>query len=262
MTILNKNKQICINKNFFIRKEFILIFLALLFFIAPITSVEAQQFSLDLGSETGPLTGRILQLIALITVIALAPSLLVVLTSFTRIVVVLSLLRSAMGVQQTPPNTVLVGLALFLTAYVMAPTFETAYQEGIVPLINEEINEPEAIERIGKPVHAFMLGQVREKDLGLFLDLTGNELPSDPQSTPFRALIPAFLISELRRAFEIGFLLFIPFIIIDMVVASILMSMGMMMLPPILISLPFKLVFFVLVDGWHLVTNSLVLSFG
>jgi len=222
----------------------------------------AQQFSLDLGSETGPLTGRIMQLIALVTVIALAPSLLVVLTSFTRIVVVLSLLRSAMGVQQTPPNVVLIGLALFLTAYVMAPTFETAYQEGIVPLINDEINEPEAFNRVSKPVHAFMLGQVREKDLGLFLDLTGSDLPNEPSATPFKALIPAFLISELRRAFEIGFLLFIPFIIIDMVVASVLMSMGMMMLPPILISLPFKLVFFVLVDGWNLVTNSLVLSFG
>tara|TARA_B100001121_G_scaffold310699_1_gene344267 strand:- start:944 stop:1720 length:777 start_codon:yes stop_codon:yes gene_type:complete len=242
----------------------------ILFYISSITTflviysnqALAQQFSLDLGSETGPLTGRILQLIALITVIAIAPSLLVVLTSFTRIIVVLSLLRSAMGVQQTPPNTVLVGLALFLTAYVMAPTLETAYQDAIVPLINEEIEEPEAARRIGEPVHAFMLGQVREKDLGLFLDLTGEELPESPQATPFRALIPAFLISELRRAFEIGFLLFIPFIIIDMVVASILMSMGMMMLPPILISLPFKLVFFVLVDGWHLVTNSLVLSFG
>ncbi len=234
--------------------------IALLFFYS--NQTVAQQFSLDLGSETGPLTGRILQLIALITVIAIAPSLLVVLTSFTRIIVVLSLLRSAMGVQQTPPNTVLVGLALFLTAYVMAPTLETAYQDAIVPLINEEIEEPEAAKRIGEPVHAFMLGQVREKDLGLFLDLTGEELPESPKATPFRALIPAFLISELRRAFEIGFLLFIPFIIIDMVVASILMSMGMMMLPPILISLPFKLVFFVLVDGWHLVTNSLVLSFG
>jgi len=235
------------------------IFIYLLIFS---NSTYAQQFSLDLGSETGPLTGRILQLIALITVIAIAPSLLVVLTSFTRIIVVLSLLRSAMGVQQTPPNTVLVGLALFLTAYVMAPTIETAYQDAIVPLINEEIEEPEAARRIGEPVHAFMIGQVREKDLGLFLDLTGEQLPESPEATPFRALIPAFLISELRRAFEIGFLLFIPFIIIDMVVASILMSMGMMMLPPILISLPFKLVFFVLVDGWHLVTNSLVLSFG
>jgi len=236
--------------------------LAILTFIAMTTPVVAQEFSFDLGPEAGPLTGRILQIIALVTVIAIAPSLLIVMTSFTRIVIVLSLLRSAMGVQQTPPNVVIVGLALFLTSYVMAPTFESAYQEGILPLINDEIGEVEAFERIAVPVHAFMLGQVREKDLGLFLDLSGSELPDEPTATPFRALIPAFLISELRRAFEIGFLLFIPFIIIDMVVASVLMSMGMMMLPPILISLPFKLVFFVLVDGWHLVTNSLVLSFG
>ena len=236
--------------------------LTILVFIAMTTAVVAQEFSFDLGPEAGPLTGRILQIIALVTVIALAPSLIIVMTSFTRIVVVLSLLRSAMGVQQTPPNVVIIGLALFLTSYVMAPTFESAYQEGILPLINDEIGEVEAFERISVPVHAFMLGQVREKDLGLFLDLTGAELPDEPKTTPFRALIPAFLISELRRAFEIGFLLFIPFIIIDMVVASVLMSMGMMMLPPILISLPFKLVFFVLVDGWNLVTNSLVLSFG
>ena len=252
--------------NIFIKNNIIKIFkfTILISFVSVlfISPTYAQEFSLNLGSDTGPLTGRILQLIALITVIALAPSLLVVLTSFTRIIIVLSLLRSAMGVQQTPPNTVLIGLALFLTAYVMAPTFETAYQEGVLPLINEEINENEAMERIGKPVHTFMVGQVREKDLGLFLDLTGGEKPSEPAATPFRALIPAFLISELRRAFEIGFLLFIPFIIIDMVVASILMSMGMMMLPPILISLPFKLIFFVLVDGWHLVTQSLVISFG
>jgi len=246
----------------FLRHTVRLIPAVLIALIGLTTASAAQEFSFDLGPEAGPLTGRILQIIALVTVIALAPSLLVVMTSFTRIVVVLSLLRSAMGVQQTPPNVVIIGLALFLTSYVMAPTFESAYQEGILPLINDEIGEVEAFERISLPVHAFMLGQVREKDLGLFLDLTGSELPEEPSTTPFRALIPAFLISELRRAFEIGFLLFIPFIIIDMVVASVLMSMGMMMLPPILISLPFKLVFFVLVDGWNLVTNSLVLSFG
>jgi flagellar biosynthetic protein FliP len=221
----------------------------------------AQQLSLDLGSETGPLTGRLLQLVALVTVIALAPSLLVVVTSFTRIVVVLSLLRSAMGVQQTPPNTVLIGLALFLTAYVMAPTFESAYQNGILPLLNDEINEPEALERVAQPIHTFMLSQVREQDLGMFLELTGLEFPENPEATPWTALVPAFMISELKRTFEIGFMIFIPFIIIDMVVASVLMSMGMMMLPPILISLPFKLIFFVLVDGWNLVTTSLVLSF-
>ena len=222
----------------------------------------AQSLNIDLGGEPGPLTGRILQLIALVTVIALAPSLLVVVTSFTRIVIVLSLLRSAMGVQQTPPNTVIVGLALFLTAFVMAPTLERSYQEGLLPLINEEISKPVAFERIARPVHAFMLSQVREKDLGMFVDMSREPVPATPEATPYKVLIPAFLISELRRAFEIGFLLFIPFIIIDMVVASVLMSMGMMMLPPILISLPFKLIFFVLVDGWNLVSSSLVLSFG
>ena len=234
----------------------------LMLLVYTIDPAAAQQFSLDLGGEAGPLTSRILQIIVLITVVTLAPSLLVVVTSFTRIVVVLSLLRSAMGVQQTPPNAVLIGLALFLTAYIMAPTFEAAYQEGIVPLLNDEIDEPTALERVARPIHEFMLSQVRDKDLGMFLNLSGAELPENPESTPFVALVPAFLISELKRAFEIGFLLFIPFIIIDMVVASVLMSMGMMMLPPVLISLPFKLIFFVLVDGWNLVTNSLVQSFG
>ena len=233
----------------------------LMLLLVTIDPARAQQFSLDLGGEAGPLTSRILQIIVLITVVTLAPSLLVIVTSFTRIVVVLSLLRSAMGVQQTPPNTVLIGLALFLTAYIMGPTFERAYQEGIVPLLADEIDEPQALELVIRPIHEFMLGQVRDKDLAMFLDLSGAELPETPEATPFVALVPAFLISELKRAFEIGFLLFIPFIIIDMVVASVLMSMGTMMLPPIVISLPFKLIFFVLVDGWHLICESLVTSF-
>ena len=226
-----------------------------------VSPAAAQEFSLDLG-QTGPLTGRIVQLMALITVLTLAPSILVVLTSFTRIVVVLSLLRSAMGVQQAPPNTVLISLALFLTAFVMAPTLEKIYRDGIVPLIEEEIDETEAFERSMGPVRTFMMDHVREKDLILFLDMSGAERPADIQDMPMRALIPAFIISELRRALEIGFLLFAPFLVIDMVVASVLMSMGMMMLPPIIISLPFKLIFFVLVDGWHLITSSLVQSFG
>ncbi|MDP6406296.1 MAG: flagellar type III secretion system pore protein FliP [Alphaproteobacteria bacterium] len=221
----------------------------------------AQQVTVDLGSE-GAFTGRIFQLIALITVITLAPSLLVVTTSFTRIVVVLSLMRSAIGVQQTPPNTVIVGLALFLTSYVMAPTFERAYEDGILPLINDEITEEQAFERTAAPVHKFMRETVREKDLNLFIEMSQVETPEKAEDIPLRALIPAFMISELKRAFEIGFLVFVPFIVIDMVVASVLMSMGMMMLPPIMISLPFKLVFFVLVDGWHLITSSLVRSFG
>jgi flagellar biosynthetic protein FliP len=224
-------------------------------------SVAAQSLSLDFGDDTATTT-RIVQLVALLTVLSLAPSIIIMVTSFTRIVVVLAFLRSAIGTQQTPPNTVLVSLALFLTAFVMAPTFETAYQEGIQPLIEEQITQTEAFERSMAPVKVFMLTHVRDQDLRLFLDLAEIEAIEEPEATPLRALIPAFMISELRRAFEIGFLLFIPFVIIDMVVASILMSMGMMMLPPIMISLPFKLIFFVLVDGWYLVAGSLVQSFG
>ena len=221
----------------------------------------AQSLSLDLGEGTTT-TSRIVQLLALLTVLSLAPSIIIMVTSFTRIVVVLAFLRSAIGTQQTPPNSVIVSLALFLTAFVMAPTFETAWDQGIQPLINEEISQTEAFERSMAPVKLFMVDHVREQDLRLFLDLAEIDSVEGPEATPLRALIPAFMISELRRAFEIGFLLFIPFVIIDMVVASILMSMGMMMLPPIMISLPFKLIFFVLVDGWYLVAGSLVQSFG
>ncbi len=221
----------------------------------------AQTLSLDLG-EGGTVTGRIVQLILLMTVLSLAPSILVMVTSFTRIVVVLSLLRSALGLQQTPPNAILIGLALFLTAFVMAPTLEKAYDAGIQPLIEEKIDEKEAYTRTVKPLHAFMMQHVREKDLALFADMAKVKEDTKAEDMPLRAVVPAFLISELRRAFEIGFLLFVPFIIIDMVVASILMSMGMLMLPPITISLPFKLIFFVLVDGWYMVVGSVVRSFG
>tara|TARA_R110002126_G_scaffold7828_19_gene37872 strand:- start:4312 stop:5070 length:759 start_codon:yes stop_codon:yes gene_type:complete len=223
--------------------------------------VAAQNFSLDLGSG-GSTTGRIVQLIALLTVLSLAPSILVMVTSFTRIVIVLSFLRSAMGVQQTPPNAVLVSLALFLTAFVMGPTLETSYKNGLLPLMENQISEEEAFSRTVAPIRTFMLKHVREQDLRLFMDLAQNPVAATPADTPLRTLIPAFMISELRRAFEIGFLLFLPFIVIDMVVASILMSMGMMMLPPVMISLPFKLIFFVLVDGWYLVAGSLVQSYG
>ncbi len=225
------------------------------------TPALGQALTLDLG-EGGQLSGRILQLLALITVLSLAPSILVMMTSFTRIVVVLSLLRSALGVQQSPPNTVIISLALFMTVFIMTPTLTEVYDTAVAPLVDEQIDEVEALERAAVPVRAFMLRQVREKDLLLFLDLSGNERPESPEATPMQVLIPAFIISELRRAFEIGFLLFVPFIVVDMVVASVLMSMGMMMLPPIMISLPFKLIFFVLVDGWHLVTGSLIQSFN
>ena len=219
----------------------------------------AQSLNIDLGGST---TSTIFQLIAIMTVLSLAPSILVVVTSFTRIVVVLSFLRSALGLQQTPPNTVLVSLALFLTAFIMAPTLTASYDDGIRPLLDDEIDQAEAFDRATAPIRTFMLGQVREKDIAFFLDLSGATEVTDPGDTPLRALIPAFMISELRRAFEIGFLVFVPFLVIDMVVASVLMSMGMMMLPPVMISLPFKLIFFVLVDGWHLIAGSLVQSFG
>ncbi len=230
----------------------------------------AQTLTLDLGDAEGSATGRILQLVALFTVLSLAPAILVMVTSFTRIVVVLSFMRTAIGLQQTPPNMVLVSLALFLTAFVMAPTLERAYEDGIRPLIEEQIPEDVAIERTIAPIRDFMLAHVRDQDLALFADLSRAdegeaaepaEAAEAAATPPLRAIIPAFMISELRRAFEIGFLLFVPFLVIDMVVASILMSMGMLMLPPVLISLPFKLIFFVLVDGWYLVAGSLVESY-
>ncbi len=220
-----------------------------------------QTLALDLG-DGGGITGQIVQLLLMLTILSLAPSILVVVTSFTRIVVVLSIIRSALGLQQTPPNAVLISLALFLTAFIMAPTLEVVYDEGIAPLIAEEIDESEALVRIVAPIHGFMMGQVREKDLGLFMGIAELDGVDAPADIPLRVLVPAFIISELKRAFEIGFLVFIPFVIIDMVVASVLMSMGMMMLPPVMISLPFKLIFFVLVDGWHLIAGSLVQSFA
>ena len=224
-------------------------------------AAHAQTLSLDLGPGGG-VTERALQLVALVTVLAVAPSVLVMVTSFTRIVVVLSLLRSAIGTQTAPPNAVIVSLALFLTAFVMAPTFREVYRVGIEPLLAGQIQPTDAFNRASVPMRDFMLRQVREKDLSLFVDLSREPPPADPGAVGLHILVPAFMISELRRAFEIGFLLFVPFLIIDLVVASILMSVGMMMLPPSTIALPFKLIFFVLVDGWSLVAGSLVQSFG
>lgn len=223
----------------------------------------AQQITLDLGAEEdGTVSGRIVQMLALLTVLSLAPSILIMMTSFTRIVVVLSFLRTAMGIQQTPPNTVMISLALFLTFFIMSPTLKAAYDNGVQPLLNAEIDEIQAFDRTVAPFHEFMMRHVREADLKLFIDMSG-EGPYETQAdVPLQVLIPAFMISELRRAFEIGFMLFLPFVIIDMVTASILMSMGMMMLPPVMISLPFKIIFFVLVDGWYLICGSLVQSFN
>ena len=223
----------------------------------------AQAVTLDLGAqENGTVSGRIIQMLALLTVLSLAPSILIMMTSFTRIIVVLSFLRTALGIQQTPPNSVMVSLAMFLTFFIMAPTLKAAYENGVQPLIAAEIDETRAFELTTAPFHEFMMKHVREGDLTLFVDLSKAGPFESQADIPLHIVIPAFMISELRRAFEIGFMLFLPFVIIDMVVASILMSMGMMMLPPVMISLPFKIVFFVLVDGWYLICGSLVQSFN
>lgn len=222
----------------------------------------AQSVTLDLGEAAdGSAATRLIQLTALIALLSLAPSLLVMVTSFARIVIVLSLLRSALGTQGTPPNIVLIGLALFLTFFVMQPAFEASWAQGILPMTEGRVAELEGMRLAAEPFRGFMLANLRESDLTLFLDLARLPPPATPEATPWRALVPAFLVGELRRAFEIGFLLFIPFLVIDLVVASVLMSMGMMMLPPTVVSLPFKLIFFVLVDGWRLVSGSLAQGF-
>jgi len=231
---------------------------ALVGMVAP---AAAQDISINFG-QGGGLTERVIQLIALLTVLSLAPSILVMVTSFTRIVVVLSILRTALGTATAPPNTVIVSLALFLTAFVMGPSLQRAYDVGIKPLVANQITTEQAFERSSGPIRDFMLKNVREKDLKLFVDMAHETAPASPEDLSMRIVVPAFMISELRRAFEIGFLLFLPFLIIDLVVASVLMSMGMMMLPPVVVSLPFKLIFFVLVDGWSLVAGSLVQSYG
>jgi flagellar biosynthetic protein FliP len=221
----------------------------------------AQQINVDFGQGSG-LTERVIQMVAMLTVLSLAPSILVMMTSFTRIVVVLSLLRTALGTATAPPNAVIVSLALFLTAFVMGPALQQVYDTGVKPLVANEITAQEAFARGSLPLRAFMEKNVGEKDLKLFIDMSKQAAPADPKDLSLRVLIPAFMISELKRAFEIGFLLFLPFLIIDLVVASVLMSMGMMMLPPVVVSLPFKLIFFVLVDGWSLVAGSLIQSYG
>ncbi len=216
--------------------------------------------NIDLGTGAG-LTERVVQLVGLMTVLSLAPSIVIMTTSFVRIIVVLSLLRTALGMQQSPPNAVLVSLALFLSAIVMAPTWQDAYDSGIRPLMDQQMELPQAFDLASEPVKDFMLAQVDQGDLNLFTRLSRLETPTTADELPLRVIVPSFMISELKRAFEIGFLLFVPFLVIDLVVASVLMSMGMMMLPPVVISLPFKLIFFVLVDGWRLVAGSLVESF-
>lgn len=201
------------------------------------------------------------EILFLFTILTLAPSILIMMTSFTRLIIVLSFMRNALGTQQTPPNQVLIGLAIFLTLFIMAPIGEEINTNAIQPYLEEEIDQDQALEIAMRPLRSFMFKQTKNKDLSLFLSLADMDSPEDLDEIPNRVLIPSFMISELKTAFQIGFLLFIPFIIIDMVVASTLMSMGMMMLPPVIISLPFKILLFILVDGWNLIVKSLVLGF-
>ncbi len=216
--------------------------------------------TIDLNGS-GMFTDRMLQMVALVTVLSIAPSILIMMTSFVRIVVVLSLLRTALGLQQSPPNSVIISLALFLSLFVMTPTLTDAYNQGIKPMMANQVTTEQGFTAALVPMKKFMLAHVRAADLKLFSDMAKVQPTNDPAQVAVTTLAPAFMLSELKRAFEIGFLIFVPFLIIDMAVASILMSMGMMMLPPVIISLPFKLIFFVLVDGWRLIAGSLVQSY-
>ncbi|MBR3121567.1 flagellar type III secretion system pore protein FliP [Oceanobacillus profundus] len=217
---------------------------------------------IDIFSSSDPANvSTSVRLILLLTIFSLAPGILILMTSFTRIIIVLSFVRTSLATQQMPPNQVLIGLALFLTFFIMAPTFSEVYQEALQPLFDEEITLDEAYENASAPLKDFMARHTRQKDLALFLDYTQTEPPETVQDIPLTTLVPAFAISELKTAFQMGFMIFIPFLIIDMAVASVLMSMGMMMLPPVMISLPFKILLFVLVDGWYLITQSLLNGF-
>lgn len=235
-------------------------------FASPVSAEPLQIPDINLqiggGTDKNQDLSQALQLIILLTVLTLAPAILILLTSFTRIIVVLSFVRSSLGTQQMPPNQILIGLALFLTFFVMAPTLQEVNREGLQPYMKGQITQQQAFKRGMEPMRTFMIKQTREKDLALFVKMSKMDRPRNFDDIPNYVLIPSFVISELKTAFQIGFIIFIPFLIIDMVVASALMSMGMMMLPPMMISLPFKILLFVLVDGWNLVIHSLMMSFG
>ncbi len=222
----------------------------------PLISVDVDQ-----NADSGKM-GVVLQIFLLLTVLSLAPSILVMVTSFTRIAIVLSLLRQAIGSNQLPPNQIIIGLSLFLTFFIMAPVWQTVHQEAVKPYLADEISAQDALEKALVPVRKFMSRQTREKDLALMVNVAQMERPKNIEEVPFHVLVPSFIISELKTAFQIGFMLYVPFLIIDMVVASVLLSMGMMMLPPVMVSLPFKLMIFVLTDGWYLIVGSLVKSFA
>ena len=224
-------------------------------------TTSAVGLTLDLGTSSAQQVGTSLQILMLMTVLSLAPAILMLMTSFTRIIIVLSFVRNALGTQQLPPNQVIVGLALFLTYFIMVPTWTQINTNAVQPYMKNQITQTEALAKAEEPLRNFMFRQTREKDLELFVGLSKMERPKTYRDVPTHVLIPAFVISELKTAFQMGFAIFIPFIVIDMIVSSTLMSIGMLMLPPMMISLPFKLLLFVLVDGWHLVIESLVTSF-
>ncbi|MFN3670817.1 MAG: flagellar type III secretion system pore protein FliP [Bosea sp. (in: a-proteobacteria)] len=240
--------------------------ISLLLLLAGTVAASAQSLGLDalLAPGGASISGRIVQIVALLTMLSVAPGLLMMVTSFSRFVIALSFLRSGLGLQSTPANLILISLALFMTMFVMAPTFDKAWQDGVLPLVQNRIGEGEAYARITAPFRDFMLAQTRPADLRLFSDIAPPGLrPTDPvEAVDLRVLIPSFMISELRRAFEIGFLIALPFVVIDMIVATVVMSMGMMMLPPTVLSLPFKVIFFVLIDGWNLLIGGLVRSYS
>ncbi len=244
------------------RISLIVFMLILLPAVAFGASVVAPSLNITLPPVNNPKTvAESIKLLVILTVLALAPSILIMMTSFTRIIIVLAILRQALGTQQMPPNQILIGIALFLTIFIMTPQINAIYKQAYLPLERNQIGLEDAYYRAVKPLKAFMLKQTRQKDLALFLRIAHKKNPKNPQELSMGIVVPAFLISELKTAFEIGFIIYIPFLIIDMIVSSILMSMGMMMLPPIMISLPFKLLIFVLADGWNLVVMSLFKSF-
>ncbi len=241
-------------------RRFIGLILAALALSATPAAAQVPDLSALLPEGSGSAAGRIIQFVALITVLSLAPGILIMVTCFTRIVVALSFLRAGLGLQTTPANIVVISLALFMTFFIMGPVLDKAWEDGIKPLTEGEITEEVAYERITDPFREFMLEHVRPRDLELFADMAGVD-PASEEAVELRMLIPAFMISELRRGFEIGFLILLPFLVIDLIVATLIMSMGMMMMPPTIVALPFKVLFFVLIDGWNLLVGSLVRSF-
>ena len=251
-----------------VRHKWMMLFGSLAMLVLLVAQARAETMpipSLSIGIGTASKPGDVavtIQIFLMLTILSLAPGLLIMTTSFTRIVVVLSFLRTAMGTQQAPSNQIILALSMFLTFFIMNPVWVQINKEAYQPWKAQQITQELAMERAVKPIRRFMISQTREKDLGLFVNLSKLPRPKNADDIPTLTIIPAFLISELRTAFQIGFLIYIPFIVVDMVVASVLMSMGMMMLPPVMISLPFKILLFVLVDGWGLVIESLVKSFG